>query len=249
MKMVASAAYALASLLLFGVALFFGTPPRSNAISRQSGLPRLFAPGEMPEFPGVFETSLGEDLSLNGVPLRISTFVTDQIPERVVQFYRSELSRLAMPAEERWTVDGCVLTLVLPGSGTTRNIVVRREGNHTRVFAALLPFTASPLRLFPAPDEEVPYGPASLAAMEVDDRGHSRRGRTAIFHEAARIERVRARVNDWMASHHWSSVRDYAPPDQLHYRRGTERAEVRLKSFKAEPPMTSVIYQAKRDDE
>jgi hypothetical protein len=244
MNAFSAATCGLIAVAVFGTMLWVGAPTPSHAAGR-AGRPRLFSPEEMPQYPGSFEVPLGEDLSLNGTPVRISTFVTDEPPERVARFFREGLRGHAHGPEEEWSADGCVLTLSTPMGGPTRSIVVRREGTHTRVFASLIPFSAAPVRLFPAPTGEVPYGPGSVAAMEVSEGGRPRRGRVAIFHETASRDAVRERVHAWMLAHQWTPLRPYDASDQMEFERGIERAKVQMRTVSSPAnPVTSVVFQA-----
>src|SRR4051812_8596281 len=69
-----------------------GAPGTPAAVASTNAEP-YWDGAEMPEYPGSLEFPMGEDLAVNGVPLRMSFFESDDPPARIRDHYLDAFDR------------------------------------------------------------------------------------------------------------------------------------------------------------
>lgn len=141
---------ALAVLAVWGAA-FVGAG--EEAAAEPDGAGDFFG-GAVPAYPGAKGAApLGEGLELNGMPLRMATFVTDDPPDVVRDFYADAFAAEGLEVQSSSVAGpGAAVIAWDPERGVQRSVSILAQGGETLVFPALVPLAASkPARPRPLP--------------------------------------------------------------------------------------------------
>ena len=229
-------------------AVLLGVVPEGRA-GEASPHTRLYRDDEMPPFPNVFETSLGEQLTLNGVPIRASLFTTTQVVDRVRDFYVDAFEGRGLVVQRSRAGKGWSLVSADPLSATTRVVAIQQQGNETMVFCAVLPLEASPGRVLPREDPDVPFDEESVGAIDVSSLGDNG-GRVVSYEElrpATEVEALLVRAltgRGWVARGRNETRGGFV----LRYRRPGWTATVSFRQPRADVPITGVVFQLAREE-
>jgi len=107
---------------------------------------RYWTPEEMPEYPGGLEFPLGNGMALNGVALRVSYFEAKASPDRIRDFYVTELEHRGLLPQARpgagrgWTVTA----LTEDASAQVVVAILERGRAGSWVFPSIVPLDADP---------------------------------------------------------------------------------------------------------
>jgi hypothetical protein len=198
----------------------------------------LYAPGEMPSFPGTHEYPLGDNLSLNQTPIRASYFETDRSPEAVAQYY---LSAFGPGTKIQRNGKDIAVVRTSFGSATTNTVLIRPEGRSTYVFPSIYPVAAAPFRISPAIDSEIPFDSDSVAAV---DLRASEGGRVVTYQQMQSADAAEKRYVEAMAQ------RGYRVTDRKQIKGGTvldftgkKKMRVTLVPYLQKAPGTGILVQ------
>jgi len=222
--------------VLVGLALLVGGGLGTGLAARAADAP-AFA------YPGARELPLGDDLRLNGVPLRATYFVTRDPAVRVASFYRQALARAGLHVSEV-LAPGNVTLLGLTPSGEARfSVSIHAQAERTLVFPSRA--AAEKLALPPTarPGSAVPVYPGATGLTALTARDHGGVTETVVYRDRAGLARNLEYFRTEMARRGWrvdervTGVR--GPTAVLRFRRDGRTCTVGL-TWDAEASQTQV---------
>ncbi|MFA6034860.1 MAG: hypothetical protein WC889_18315 [Myxococcota bacterium] len=99
--------------------------------------------GAMPD-PGVHQTPLGADISLNGMPMEIAYFQSERTVKDLRDFYLGEFKKMKLVTAVKEIENESVVYGADKKAGQQRIVVIRRQGDQTLVFPSIVPLMAVP---------------------------------------------------------------------------------------------------------
>jgi hypothetical protein len=233
---------------LMALALKLGEVPEVQAAPYSA--PRLYAEGEMPSYPNVLEFPLGDGLKINGVPIRASYFTTDKPAEEVRDFYREAFKKKGLFVRETTSKEGFTVTGAAGGAFATSSVIITRSGSGAQVFPAILPVEASPLRLLPGEDVDVPFTKDSIGVLDVGSTGIGG-GRNVVYQEMQKISVVEPRLTSDMQKRGWrlADRREIKDGLALQFRKGARRAFVAMQAYSGGMEGTGLAFQFDQEED
>jgi hypothetical protein len=245
----ASALLLAAALVAGGVEL--GSGNRAAAVAAPMPT-RYWAEGELPEMPGSIEVPLGDRLTVNGLPLRISHFTMRASPEAIRSFYERELGRRDL--EVRSASDGhggYVVSALEPASASQIVVAIVARKKRVDVFPSIIPIAGAPGAPAIA-DDELPFSERAVGVMRVGD-GASGSGVVTWQEPALAAEATVARIRDEMGRRGWDLVSEphktSGSATALELRRGQRTARFTVSGYRSEPTGAAVAAQYLGADE
>ena len=189
-------------LVLGGLEMGSSGVPRAEAATP----PPFWAEGEMPQYPAM-EFPLGEGMSLNGVPVRISYFVAKTNVEEVRDFYLQALEERGLTAwaepgiEDGWTVTA----LVEDGRSEIVIAILGHSGGQVLVFPSIVPIDSKPSpEAAAAFARDLPLGPSAMGMMVVSAKDKPRDAVVTYQEPQEPALAVAGRIRDELGRAGWS---------------------------------------------
>ncbi|MGI5864661.1 MAG: hypothetical protein ACOX6T_21795 [Myxococcales bacterium] len=226
-------AVALIAFAVVAGSLQLGSTDGPTAHADPGRFSPYYSDDELPAYPNALEYPLGDDLSVNGVPVRLSHFTTRASAIEVRDFYLREFAARGVPTKVVKADNGGFTVAGMVAGGAAQAVVVIAPGEtETDVFPSVYPFALSESELADTvPDEEVPFSDAAVAIMKFADKGQ---GEVVTYQEPllpmnAALDHIKRQ----MSARGWSltaaeSSRKLA---RLEFARGGRTARINLTAF------------------
>lgn len=163
---------------------------------------RYYREGELPEYPGSLEFPMGDGLSVNGLPIRMSYYSVDDKPEAVRDYYLSEFRRMGYPAKSRAAGVGYSVTALINGGADYVVVGVLPNRDRVDVFPAIYPMTAQPAETTEV-DSRIPYSEDATGIMRVSTVGEGAGDVVSYSEPLLSLDAVVGRIRDSLGRDGW----------------------------------------------
>jgi len=154
---------------LVAVALQLGGTGAQTAVASPPMAP-YYNDNELPAYPNVAEFPLGEALTVNGLPMRLSHFTTPDSPAQVRDFYLEAFANMGMrPALHKIKDGGFSLTATVGSGSGEAVVVISPRGRTTEVFPSIFPLAADTAEA-QVPNADVPFSPNAVGLLKLGDK-------------------------------------------------------------------------------
>ncbi len=161
-------ALASGTMVVGGILLGSDSSGQVAAISQPMNVP-LYSTSDMPAYPGSIEYPVGEDLQVNGVPIRLSYYYTKDSVDTVGNFYIKSFRQKGLDPQRTDLAENEVNIYALSNDGEHQfNISIVSEQGQTIVFPSVISVTGE---LFSDSSvkatKEIPFSEDAVGVMKV----------------------------------------------------------------------------------
>lgn len=244
-KLLHRLAVALLAFAMVAGSLQLGSSDEPLAHAASGRFSPFYAEDELPAFPNALEYPLGDDLSVNGVPVRLSHFTTRTSAIEVRDFYLREFEAREVPTKLVRTKDGGFSIAGMIAGGRAQAVVVIAPGeSETDVFPSVYPFTLSEAEIAETvPDDDVPFSDGAVAIMKIADQG---KGDVVTYQEPLlSMNAAVAHVKTQMSARGWTirAAESGRQLSQIELVRGPRTARINLTPYQYQPTGVSVVAE------
>jgi hypothetical protein len=245
-------AVVLLGLGLVAAAVELGGSGEQRAVASPPMAP-YYGDDELPAYPNAGEFPLGDALTVNGLPMRLSHFSTNDTPAQVRDFYLDAFARMGSKTTIQKTKDGgFAVTAMVNGGDGEAVVVIAPHGHSTEVFPSVFPMSADTAEAQVA-DSDVPYSANAVGLLKLGDKADGQ-GEAVNWQEPLlRLAEGAAFIRDEVGRRGWT-VTDF----NAHYGRGNQarvtatkggrKASFYLTPYKQQPTGVSVMAQFKLEE-
>jgi hypothetical protein len=201
---------------------------------------RYYPIGEMPEYPGSLEFPLGDGLTINGMPIRISHFFTTDPAEKVRDFFFQELARRGLEPHQSRSGKGGYAVWALDSAAVSQILVAIVPGKRkVDVFPSMVPIDAAPIT-GSISDEELPASENAVGMMKVEERAAGA-GVVTYQEPLLKLEQITERIRQEMGKRGWTlgsghdGASSGASSTSIELQRGPRRASFTVTAYSSEP--------------
>lgn len=244
-KLLHRLAVVLIAFALVAGSLQLGATDEPVAYAASGRFSPYYSEDELPAFPNALEYPLGDNLSVNGLPMRLSHFSTRTSAVEVRDFYLQEFEARGVSTKVVKTADGGFsLSGMISGGSALAVVVISAAGEETEVFPAIYPFALSEDDIAETvPDEDVPFSNGAVGIMKIGDQGQ---GQVVTYQEPllsmnAAVEHVKTQ----MVARGWSirAAEAGRKLSQIELVRGAQTARINLTPYQSQPTGVSVVAE------
>ena len=244
-KLLNRLAVAILAFAVVAGSLQLGSTDEPLAHAASGRFSPYYADDELPAFPNALEYPLGESLSVNGVPVRLSHFSTRTPAIEVRDFYLREFEARGVPTRVVKSADGGYSVSGMVAGGAAQAVVVIAPGEQaTDVFPSIYPFALSEAELAATvADEDVPFSDGAVAIMKIADQG---KGDVVTYQEPLlSMNQAVGHVKTQMTARGWSvtAAESGRKLSQIELARGPRTARINLTPFQYQPTGVSVVAE------
>lgn len=199
---------------------------------------------ELPGYPNALEYPLGDGLTVNGVPFRLSHFTTDDPAARVRDYYLAAFEKMNAPHKLFKTAGGgFTITAAVSGGASQAVVAIAPHKDVTEVFPSVFPMMAGPPEDILG-DTDLPYSPTAVGVMKVSDK--ARMGDVFTWQEPlSTVAGAMARLKEELPRRGWAltSFQPRLPKGEGHLvaLKGPRQVRLALTPYRSQSQGVSVV--------
>ncbi len=168
-------------------------------------------PAPMPQYPGVKEFPMGDQLSVGPTRLKMSYFHTRDDTLRVASFYAAQWNAAGYYVTEDISPAGGVVAAYDPSKGTLRQVIIKRQVATTAVYPSLLMEPLRPTTGTHATSLDVPVYPGAEGVLRFGARDPGHRSKVTLYTNYGGLVNNVDFFRNQLPQRGWREVKSKAP--------------------------------------